>query len=252
MIHATAENRVMRPSRVGISRFIREWIAHIVLVALLPLGLRRAPPPVRVSAREGMIQRAPVILVPGFLMNRATMWFLQLYLRRRGWEWVWSINNRRNTAIPVMASALAARVDQLQSASGAAKVDLVGHSMGGIVSAWYASQLDGAANIRRIVTLGTPWKGTRMHIWGPGVEAKDLSPDSDVIAQVQAPPVPVTAIWSPVDQLLIPGDCARCDGHENIVVEQCGHMEMLLSARVLRKVREVLSRKPELAEDESA
>ena len=250
MIHATAENRVMRPNRVGISRFIREWIAHIVLVGLLPLGLRKAPAPARV--RGARIQRTPVILVPGFLMNRATMWFLQIYLRRRGWDWVWSVNNRRNTPIPVMARALGARIEELQSASGASKVDVVGHSMGGIVSAWYAAQLGGADNIERLITLGTPWKGTRMHIWGPGVEAKDLSPDSDVIAQVQAAPVPVTAIWSPVDQLLIPSECARCDGHENIVVEQCGHMEMLLSARVLRRVREVLSRKLELAEDESA
>lgn len=37
-----------------------------------------------------------------------------------------------------------------------APVDLVGHSQGGLVARWYASQLGGAECVRHIVTIGTP------------------------------------------------------------------------------------------------
>ena len=90
-----------------------------------------------------------------------------------------------------------------------------------------------------------------MHIWGPGREARDLAPGSEVIAQAQDPPIPVSAIWSPVDQLLVPSECARCEGKENLQLEQCGHMEMLLSARVFRLVREILGRTSEASANES-
>jgi hypothetical protein len=91
-----------------------------------------------------------------------------------------------------------------------------------------------------------------MHIWGVGCEARDLAPHAEVIKQVQQPPIPVTAIWSPSDQLIVPVENSHCEGNENLQLEQCGHMEMLLSARVFRLIRELLSTFDEPTDHEPA
>jgi pimeloyl-ACP methyl ester carboxylesterase len=223
-------------------------MATALLLILLPFGLSLPGPPKAFPSEQ---EQTPVLLLPGFLMNRSSMWLLAFYLRRRGWRWVWAINNRPNTPIPVMAQELGLRIEELERVSGARQVDIVAHSMGGIIAAWYAAKLGGDAHIRQLITLGTPWKGTRMHIWGPAREARDLAPQSEVIAQAQTPPIPVSAIWSPVDQLLVPSDCAHCEAKENLQLEQCGHMEMLLSARVFRLVREILGRTSGASANES-
>jgi triacylglycerol lipase len=62
--------------------------------------------------------------------------------------------------IRVNAARLAQKVDEVRARTGAAKVDLVGHSMGGLVSRYYVKSLAGASKVDTIITLGTPNYGT--------------------------------------------------------------------------------------------
>ena len=78
--------------------------------------------------------------------------------------------------------------------SGAQQVDLVGHSMGGLVAAFYVNALGGHTRVRRLVTLGAPWKGTATWVFGGRREARDMAPDSDVVKAVQELKTPTTAI----------------------------------------------------------
>ena len=85
-LDSTANGRPLRWSRASVSRFVREWLGIAILVLLWPWGLfgpRR--PQSRDAESSGKI---PVLLVPGYLMNRSSMWVLASYLRRRGWGWV--------------------------------------------------------------------------------------------------------------------------------------------------------------------
>lgn len=238
-LHAHANGRRLSIGWASIFRFVREWFGIAILGCLWPWGIIQ--PKMAQAKKQTAGPHHPVLLVPGYLMNRSSLWPLARHLRRRGWTWAIPINHTINTPIPTMAQRLSQQVDTLCQVSGFEQVDLVCHSMGGIVSTWYVNQLNGSGKVRRIITLGTPWKGTQMSRWGPGHEARDLAMDSTVIQQVQHPAVPVCAIWSTADELLIPSDVARCDGQENLELKQCGHMEMLLSPRVYRLVRQVLS-----------
>ena len=237
-LHAVGNRRRLHLSIASISRFLREWLGISVLGLLWPWGIIQ--PKIVPKNNDQQQSHPPVLLVPGYLMNRSSMWPLALHLRRHGWTWAIPINHRHNTSIPTMAEQLSQQVEALCQASGSDQVDLVCHSMGGIISTWYVNQLKGLNKVRRIITLGTPWNGTQMSRWGPGRETRDLAIGSDVIQQVQHPKVPVTAIWSDTDQLLIPSEVARCDGQENLELNECGHMEMLLSPRVYRLVRQAL------------
>jgi len=239
-INVVDQGQPVRPSRAGASRIFREVAAHLLTGLMLPLGAPQA----RARAAElpdTVPDRVPVVLVPGYALNRACFTFLAMFLRRRGWRWVWAINNRPNSSpIPVFARNLAQRVDELRRVTGAEMVDSIGHSMGGVIAAWYINRMDGAPTVRRLITLGTPWLGTRMHVWGRRREARDLTPGCEIIADIAHPRVPTTAIWSRSDQLVIPAEGARGEGTEAVELVQVGHLEMLYSARVSHLVAETL------------
>ncbi len=65
---------------------------------------------------------------------------------------------------PIATSArqLASFVAQVRAATGAAKVDLVGHSQGGMLGEYYAKLLGGAASVHRIVGLSPSTHGTSL------------------------------------------------------------------------------------------
>lgn len=241
-INRTWRGEPLRLSRAGVSRFLREWAVHVLLVPLQAMGWWPRPPVPSRHPDDGAGARLPVILVPGYAMNRGYLIPLTLFLRRRGWKWVWPINNRPASApIPVYARKLAEAVEELCRRTGADRVDLVAHSMGGVIAGWYVNRMDGARRVRRMVTVATPWRGTMMHVWGRRRQARDLAPESEVIAGIQPPAVPVTAIWSRSDQLVIPPEHAVCEGVEAVELAHAGHMEMLLSARAWRLVADALA-----------
>src|SRR5437870_13355800 len=59
-----------------------------------------------------------------------------------------------------MACILAERVEQLACDHPGERIDLVGHSQGGLVGRYYVQKLNGAHRVRHLVTLGTPHRGT--------------------------------------------------------------------------------------------
>jgi triacylglycerol esterase/lipase EstA (alpha/beta hydrolase family) len=63
--------------------------------------------------------------------------------------------------IAVSARAVAGRAQQVLDQTGAAKLDVVGHSEGGLALRYYIRNLGGAAQVRRYVSLATPQHGTQ-------------------------------------------------------------------------------------------
>ncbi|WP_068272840.1 esterase/lipase family protein [Aldersonia kunmingensis] len=62
--------------------------------------------------------------------------------------------------IPDSAGEVAQFVDRVRAATGADKVDLVGHSQGTIVSGYYINLLGGAQHVAKVVSLGPAWAGS--------------------------------------------------------------------------------------------
>lgn len=233
-----------RLDRQRVGWFFREWGA---LLVVLPLRLASLWQPAPRSTAwldvepHRAVDAPPVLLVPGYAMNRSCFWFLALYLRRRGWRWVWPVNaGPWSSPIPVQAARLAERVAELKAATGAAQVDLVGHSMGGLICAWYLQELGGAAHVRRLVTLGTPWRGTRIAVFGLRREARDLLPGSEIVQGLGPPAVPTTALWSPDDTIVLPPAHARRDALPGVELPGIGHLSLLMSATVYRLVARTL------------
>jgi len=235
-------------TREGASWFFREWAAHVIIVPLLLTGwwptlpkALRSPGDIAESTVD-RVERTPILLVHGSARNRACWRFLSIYLQTRGWSWVWAMNHRPwSSPIPTFAERLGRSVDLLIESSGADKVDIVAHSMGGVVAAWYLSQLDGKSKVRRLVTIGTPWKGTRAHVFATRREGRDIAPDSEVIAQIQDLEHDIVSIWSDADPKVFPSESARHEHGLSVEIPHMGHLEMLMSARIFRTVVDALT-----------
>ncbi|MGV9864922.1 lipase family alpha/beta hydrolase, partial [Rhodococcus koreensis] len=64
------------------------------------------------------------------------------------------------TPIDTGTAQIAAFVDQVLASTGAAKVDLVGHSQGTVQANNYVKFFGGADKVAKIVSLAPPWQGT--------------------------------------------------------------------------------------------
>ncbi|MGW2594367.1 esterase/lipase family protein [Streptomyces sp. NPDC001515] len=113
----------------------------------------------------------PVVLVHGTFGNSLDNWLvLAPYLVERGYC-VYSLDYGQLPGVPVFnglgpieqsAGQLAAFVDKVLAATGAAKADLVGHSQGGMMPNYYLKFLGGAARVNALVGLAPDNHGTTL------------------------------------------------------------------------------------------
>lgn len=143
------------------------------------------------------------------------------------------------------AAELGAFVDRVRAATGAAKVDIVGHSEGTTVPAYYMKVLGGAAKVDRFVGFGSNFQGTTLDGLGALASAvhlqaildgigcgacADFLPGSAFLTKLDDGPVAVpgpvyTSIVSRYDQVVTPYTSGLLDGPNttNIVLQDvCG------------------------------
>jgi len=116
------------------------------------------------------------------------------------------------------------------------RVNLVGHSMGGLDSRWYVEQLGGEEYVDTLVTLGTPHHGTltsRFAAFTPG--GRKMAMSSDFIRTLKedglSDEVEYVSVWSPNDRAVEPSRSAKLpdeyrENVTNINVGSFGHIEL--------------------------
>ncbi len=224
-----------------VSLMVREAAARSLFFVLRPLGWTDTGPVIDV--RSDSPRNTPVLMVPSAANNRSAMGFLRSFLVHRGFPWVWAVQppQASQETLSDAAAELGAAIERLCADSQASQVDLVGHGSGGLVAAWYARHLDTNGRVRRLVTLGTPWRGSKMSVFRRGRLGEETLFGAHVLDDL-VPSARTVSIWSPDDPTVIPSSSAVPEhGAETVRVDSAGHHEMLLSARVFRAVQAALS-----------
>jgi triacylglycerol esterase/lipase EstA (alpha/beta hydrolase family) len=186
----------------------------------------------------------PVLLVHGVYSNAGVWYRLLRHLARRGVENLFTVNLEPPLAgIDYFAKQLAARVTEILRLTGAGKVVLVGHSMGGLVARAYLARLGGAPRVARLVTIGSPHHGSELARIAPGQCGAEMIPGTAWLAALEAsdhgaPAVPTLSIFSRHDNMVAPQDSAMLVGARNLPLDRFGHLELLLSREVFRIVAE--------------
>ena len=209
-------------------------------------------PPVRRGLIIGDVEAAgaPILLLHGLVDNRSIFTVLRRALRRRGFGRIWSMNYHVLTQdVRVAAARLAATVEAICDQTGYERIHVIGHSMGGIIARYYVQRMGGDAHVHTLVTLGSPHGGTRAaHLLPRGV-CRQLTPRSDVIAELAAPVdecrTRFVSFWSDLDALISPKPSARIDHPDlvarNVFVRGVGHMSLPIDRRVTREIAATLA-----------
>ena len=191
------------------------------------------------------VHDTPVLLVHGYAHNGSGWWVLDRRLRHAGFTSIHRLNYLPlGSGVPQLAERLAARVEEICDLTGADRLHLVGHSLGGVLSRWYVQELGGDRRVDTAVTLGSPHEGTVTAWLWPEKTAWDLRPGSSVVARLAAGarPLPVrwVSIYSDADLLVRPTAAGRLRAAAmnatNICVHGVGHLSLLVAPRVVRAV----------------
>ena len=214
----------------------REVAATLAAGALLPFGVSR-----RERRTPRRREQHTIVLLHGYMANRSTVFPLAAWLRARGFKQI--LTYGYDSSAGVDRAALGLKAFLKRNVRGG-RVDLVGHSMGGLVARVYLQELGGARRVDRCVTLGTPHKGTYNAYWLWSRVGAELRPDSRLMERLQrstgrASAVRFASLVAGSDNLVIPRVFA---GHEReACLPDLGHVSMLFSPRVLRFVERELS-----------
>lgn len=123
------------------------------------------------SCRPSAAHPRPVVLVHGTLENGTNNWWsFAPYLTARGYC-VFSFDYGKIPGVPAMyglgpaeksAGELATYVDKVLAVTGASKVDIVGHSQGGMLPRYYLKFLGGAPKVNALVGIAPNNHGTTL------------------------------------------------------------------------------------------
>ncbi len=134
-------------------------------------------------------------------------------------------------------------VDALLRDSGQSKIIVVAHSMGGLATRAYLRD-HGSSRIAKVVTLGTPHKGTGLANHGAGENSRQMRHEfanggsaSAWILKLAATESAATrslfvSVYSHHDNIVAPQMSAHLDGAVNIELRGIGHVAMALNAEV--------------------
>ena len=222
--------------RNGIGAWAREAGLHLVmgvfwLSGVLPRGKLRTG--AWMDSNGGGRPGRPVLLVPGYAMNRGTLRLLESRISDTGGR-VLAISLPWGKTIEQLCALVGEAAIELARATGESHIDVIAHSRGGVVARWWIQKQGGDAMVERFVSLGSAFKGTKMAAFGIGPSVIQQFPGSDVVKELAATPLPESVQWWAVnaaeDCMMLPPGCDELPAPgRNHRIEGLGHTGLLLS-----------------------
>ncbi len=182
-----------------------------------------------------------VVLVAGYLRNSTDWWWLQGQLQQALPALViYPMQlSQRGQSIEQIAASLQQQLLRLRQRYGVEQVTLVGHSMGGLVSAYLAEQqaelVDAAAapRVARVVLLGSPLHGTSVASLGQQATAVQMRCHSEFLQQLRelmssgAPRY--YYVLSRLDNMIFPWQSAelQAPSRAGTLILDCSHQGLL-------------------------
>jgi pimeloyl-ACP methyl ester carboxylesterase len=222
---------------------------------LYPAGMtqeRRVTPtlPPPDAPRLPTEEQPPVVLLHGFIDNRSVFVLLRRSLAQHGRQQIESLNYSPLTCdIRAAAELLGRHIEGICERTGSERVDIVGHSLGGLIARYYVQRLGGDTRVRTLVTLGTPHSGTRVvPLANAHPIVRQMRPGSELLEELTRPApgcrTHFVSFWSDLDHLMDPLETA-CIDHadlmaQNVRVSGIGHLALPVHPAVATGIRQVL------------
>jgi triacylglycerol lipase len=209
-------------------------------------GNRIAPPVDWEPRPEG---GPPVLLIHGYLATRGSLALLERRLNDQGHLVLsYRLGLLHTADIAKSAAFIAKKIERIAAQTGLHRMDIVGHSMGGLVALFYLKRLGGSRRVRRLVMLGSPVAGTWSALLGvaaaPLARASfQLLPDSRFLRELADGGLPEgveIVCLSGARDLLAPPERTCLPGVRHICLPT-NHAGLLVDERVAEVVGEILA-----------
>ena len=233
----------------------REVVANLVALNVYPLGLFQ--PKQNAYPHPSFAEnKYPVLLVHGIIHNHSAFRQLEKKFFHLGWHNIFTMNYRTATgSIHRMAGDLSKVVDDILQKTNATQIDIVAHSLGGLVARKFMSVGEGRGKIRKLITLGTPHQGTcksKVLRWVPGSSlGEDLNHQSYFIRNLISTPLPkgseIISIgsefdWTSEEKENFFATGTPTQAFSNISYEDIGQTGLLFSEAVFNDIAYSLTR----------
>lgn len=202
----------------------------------------------------------PVIIVAGTFSPEFANQPLEARLSADGYDaHIFVLPEQGRPDMAETSESLAEFVDDVLATTGAEKVDLIGHSQGGLLARYYVKELGGVDTVDTVITLGTPNYGTEL---ADGTLSSGTSDDCIACAQMAVGSeflnalnegddtigsVEYTTIYTTFDPVVRPVENAALeDGATNVLVQdQCRfrlveHIGLIFDGAVYSGIRDAL------------
>ncbi|AVZ30524.1 triacylglycerol lipase [Nodularia spumigena CS-584] len=191
-------------------------------------------------------QRNSVLLIHGIDDTGAVFNQMASYLRQLGWS-VHTLDlvpNNGAVGLDILAQQIADYV--VKTFAPEEPIDLVGFSMGGIVSRYYVQRLGGINRVQRFITISSPHHGTVTAYASQRHGCLQMRRNSQFIQDLNADAVMLgqlnfTSIWTPYDLMIVPANSSQMPLGKEVVVPVVLHSWMLTDSRSLAAVASALA-----------
>ncbi|HZH08433.1 MAG TPA: alpha/beta fold hydrolase [Lautropia sp.] len=204
------------------------------------------------------VKGPPILLIHGYGCNRGLWLPAARWFSRRGYRVSAISLHPLHCPIERYAEAIAEEIARVRGESGAARVALICHSMGGLAARAYLQRCTERAQDPRLavlITLGTPHRGTHIARVGVGENARQMRYGSSWLEQLASHEAleasatamatyraRIIAVASLQDNIVSRPFEQRLPGRRAILVRRQGHMSLATSPRVFRVIERILRR----------
>ncbi len=191
-------------------------------------------------------QRNPVLLVHGIWDTGKVFRRMIPYLNEGGWK-VYDLDLVPNHGVKGLDDLAQQVANKVEATFGLEQpFDLLGFSMGGIVSRYYVQRLGGIKRVKRFITLSAPNHGTTIAYFNQGLGCVQMRPSSGLLKDLNSDvamlsQINFTSIWTPFDAMIVPADSSKMPVGENVVVPVLTHAWMLTDSKSLNAIATALS-----------
>ncbi len=237
-------NRLSDFFPASISFFIH-WAHAIVfeLFGILLAGLLRPLGYIwKLESRGGDGQ--PILLIHGYLHDSSAWIYHRWQLRSHGFGPIYMLNlGYPFLSIRDYVKKVEAKVSQIKKETGRKDLILIGHSMGGIVSALYALRAASPDTVTRVIAIGSPLGGTHLARIALGADGKEMRRNSELLKKLPEeilshPKIRFYHIATKTDQIVIPytSELVGAVLDRQYLLNDIGHVSLLYSPRVSKRI----------------
>jgi triacylglycerol lipase len=177
-------------------------------------------------------EKVPVLMVHGMGGNSSSFFMMEQYLRSNGYDskLLYTIDMTDNFTLcsDSHLPQISAKVEEIVSETGFTRIDVIGHSRGGLNLYQYMLSGNGAKRVRNWISIGG---SNNMMCFGFSTTRSSDPTPGDYTSY--------TSIYSLTDELVSP-QIAMINGARNISIESASHFTLPMDSEVLSYVLKAL------------